>query len=64
MASRTSSPVTAAIFSPARFRERATSATFSAAATGLAAPMLVMILMSLSRHDRSTARIRSSRSGS
>ena len=63
-ASSTSSPTMAAIFSRDSPSERAISAVFFAAASGLAAPMLVTILMPLAAQSGSTARMRSSSSGS
>jgi len=63
-ASSTSSPTMAAIFSAGSPSDRTISAVFFAAASGLAAPKLVMILMPLWAQSGSTARIRSSSSGS
>ena len=63
-ASSTSSPMTAAIFSFESPSERAISAVFLAAASGLAAPILVTILMPFAAQSGSTARMRSSSSGS
>ena len=63
-ASSTSSPTTAAIFSDDSPSDLAISAVLRAAASGLAAPILVTILMPLAAQTGSTARIRSSSSGS
>jgi hypothetical protein len=56
--------MTAAIFRPVRPRSLAMARVFSAAATGLAAPMLVTMRIWRSRQGTRTARIRASSSGS
>ena len=63
-ASSTSSPTMAAIFSEDSPSDFAISAVLRAAASGLAAPILVTILMPLAAQAGSTARIRSSSNGS
>jgi hypothetical protein len=58
----TSSPSMQAIFRPVRPSSRAISSVRCAAARGLAAPILVMILVPAARQAGSSARIRRSSS--